>query len=336
MYNCYKGVNKYVVWVAIVFSLLMWYRIHKFNDATMDAVREAEGRGPKGPVDAAAIAEKFDSELVKVRGLLDSFDYAEADRVFRDASGDVERCFSCENLTKMPDGRTLSAWHQERLKEFNAGPLVQSCMMLMERLKAGEGSFDDVTVFRHGFSGGYSYMRDKVIRENMSEVESRRAELAHNWVRIHVSGTYVLYEDAARKAVTERADTCAPYRIIYGRELGYKERSRTAKTIKIHITESAALYGFEGRASTRGSAKIPDKLVMDFAVRNGEGGNTFSSSWDDLPQIVIEEKLPESYMFKFKNERQSADFDSIIKKQREILRDRMIEALKKLPPLKVQ
>lgn len=336
MYNRYNGVNKYVIWVVVVLSVLMWYRVQKFNNATMDAVREAEGRGPKGKVEAGLIAETFDGEMVKVKALLASYDYAEASRLFREANGDVERCFMYENLTAMPDGERLSTWHQARLKELNEGPLVESAKILVERLKAGEGTFDDVTVFRHGFSGSYSYLRDKVFRESMPDIESARAAMAHNWIRVDVVSNYHLYDQVAKKVVKDRADSCTPYRIVYGRALGYAEEAATAKTIKIRITETGVLYGFEGREEQHGSGTIPEKLVIDFAVKNSKDKSALVSSWDQLPQIVIEEKLPESYAFKFKNKRQGADFDSIIKKQKDVLSAKLSESLKNLPALNVQ
>ncbi|MGB0372758.1 MAG: hypothetical protein ACPGN3_15595 [Opitutales bacterium] len=176
-------------------------------------------------------------------------------------------------------------------------------------------------------------------QNDRDEVEQLRASHASNWIMVYVGGSIANagpIEEHIRKWAKKQCGNLGPYKLVFDSPISNEEQRRVARYFNIYFEGDYVTYSFGHGSGKYGSSKIYETLRIRCENKRGQKALA-KTSWDTLDEIMAHAPAPETLTFEFDRyeEDQQADFEPVIKRQKEALMKALDEALATWPALSV-
>ncbi len=317
-----------IIALALCFGVYFYFT-QTLQDQQRDMMYEAEGYVEWDEEEARDLFNRSDELLGSAMQELQAHEREKARLLYREAMSNVALYLQNHRDKNLEPDLTVSDWKKLR-DGIYLGSLNEEFDFLEGELARGDVKVEEVEWFVRGYGDPEFSPLRQAFEQSKSELESLRAQQAPKWLRIYVqdSSGGQRHEKPIESEIVKKWTPDYGFKAVFGKSLGNVEKKATWKTLTIWATEESAYYEYQNRSNNFDSQSppvIPYKLTLKFSI---EGSEKIPTSWDDLPEIIVEAPVPDTLLLEDKS---YAEGDRLEAENRKVLLEKMQAAMGALP-----
>ena len=314
--------------MALVAVVGLWFK----NRQQEAMVSEAAGQRSTGQITAER--SKFYAVLARATSDWTAGHYYAAALALYDSFPAYEGFLQEQGHLAVAPGKTYRDEFEAARLAF-VGQVMEHYPDLTAQVKAGDLAFEEMeNVANHLPFPFAQELRRTWSRDRRAVEEARRAS-ARNWFIVFVSGPGgrdIRHAGAIRDALRKKWRDHPRLKLVFDKPAGAEREA--ARYWQVNFSETNVVYEFAKNQRQHGSGEVPEVLTVKFQVTVPRG--KLQTNWDKLPPVTVKYSAPEKLSFKFKNARQTADFEGVLAEQRAKLTDLLVAELEKsIPPIEI-
>ncbi len=312
---------------------MAWFMMQWKNETTRNQIEAIEGgvawneEAIAGEMTAFAKARSEASELL-LQG-----DYKAASLKMYHAYPKLESYLNVHGYRELASGGTVKDWFEKEKAEMNK-VLAKAYPGLIDAVSTGDLSWRVARDFFNHFPFVFINEYKRKYATDKAAIAERRLSQAKDWTIVYVGGSMGSsgpYEEAVRKALKSKWPSDSRLKLVFGGTMNSKEKKAAAYVASVYLEGEEIVYQFEDKHANRGSDRALERVVATLEIKSQQA-NAKRTSWHDLQPMKVHHEAPEVVTFRFENDRQMADFSSVIEKQRQVLLDKLnAEVVEKIP-----
>ncbi len=323
--------------IAVIMCLFVWQIAKKANERTERAIREIEEGTTLNSSDLKGAMQKMEENIRVAQSAIQKGDYESAALKMYHFYPGFESILNAHGFKEVETGLTLRAWFDTKKETFISYIRDQYPAML-DKLKIGDLSSREFNHFLNHMPFPFINDIQRKYNTDKTDIIGARTENAPGWFMVSVicnTGSGANYERIVCEALRKKWSDLPGLKLVLDIPMNTEERQAAVKVIDVQIEEQYGEYVFEGKQAYRGGERVPEKVTVTFR-NDTRRQDSPVTTWDALSPITTTYQAPEKLKFKFKNERQMADFSDIVASQRKALETSLVSAVESIPRLELR